>query len=181
MTNFKTSRIRCEQGQSTLEFALTLLLLLSFVLGFIQLSLVFGYANFVHYATFMAARAQQSAGLNADDQFRRSRDVIVKLLKRAESQPNLDRWPTLGKAVGNGEIKGTQLADDPRFSTDPATNWLQGVRYTFRSRLFMIPVGGDQSTNEITLTSESWLGREPNYEDCMSQGFGGERLIDNGC
>ena len=169
-----------ESGQSTLEFALTVILILSFVLGFMQISLVLGYGNYVHYATFMAARAQLSAGYTQDDQFRRSRDVIVKLLKKSEGDPNTDRWPGLGRAVGGSDVPGADFNDDARYSPDPAFSWLQGVRYTFRSRLFMIPVGGNASSQMITLTSESWLGREPNFQDCRSSMIT-EALIDNGC
>ncbi len=175
-----TIRRQKQSGQSTLEFALTMILILAFVLGFVQISLVLGFGNFVHYATFMAARAELSAGPNEQDQFDRARDVIVKLLKKSVTQPNTDRWPALGRAQGGSDVPGAQFNDDPRYTADPAFSWLQGVRYTFKSRLFMIPVGGDASTQTITLTSESWLGREPNYQDCvqvLSKGW----LFDNGC
>ena len=173
-----------EAGQSTIEFALTLILLLSFVLGFTQLSLVFGYANFVHYATFMAARAQLSAGVNEEDQIVVARRVLTKMLKRSEGQPGVDRWPSVARASGggDGQVKGADFGNSQHYiAGDSSKSWMQGVRYTFRSRLFLIPVGGNASANSVTLTSESWLGREPSHSDCVTQLSNLGAVFDNGC
>jgi hypothetical protein len=177
------SGVRGESGQSTIEFALTLLLIMTFFLGFTQLSLVFGYGNFVHYATFMAARAQLSAGVNTEDQTRRAQKVLTRMLKTAEGPGGRDRWPALGQAFGGqSEVRGADFGAGNQFeSGDPAKSWMQGVRYTFRSRLFMIPLGGNASSNSVTLTSESWLGREPSYSDCFQELIDKGALFDNGC
>ena len=73
-------------------------------------------------------------------------------------------------------------------------SWLQGVRYTFRSRLFLLPFGGSgapssgnanvqggSSVNSLTLTSESFLGREPADGDCQEQMAKWNGIYDNGC
>ena len=39
-----------------------LFLLMAFLLFYVQLSLLMGYGNYIHYATFMAARAYLSPG-----------------------------------------------------------------------------------------------------------------------
>lgn len=176
------TKIREESGQSTIEFALTLILIMTFLLGFTQLSLLFGFGNYAHYATFMAARAQLSAGQNQDQQTTRARDVIVKMLKRSEGQPGIDRWPSIAKADGGGgDLRGADLLNGPQHQEgNPSFSWMQGVRYAFRGRLFMIPLGGDSSTNSLTLMSESWLGVEPSYEECI-QRLPGTAVIDNGC
>jgi len=49
-------------GQSTVEFALTLILLMGLILFYLQLTLVFSYGNYVQLRTFMSARAFLSSG-----------------------------------------------------------------------------------------------------------------------
>ncbi|MEO5970911.1 MAG: hypothetical protein ABIQ95_13365, partial [Bdellovibrionia bacterium] len=64
------------------------------------------------------------------------------------------------------------------------TSWMTGVRYTFKSKLMMIPMGGTGSSrgavNSVTLTSESFLGREPTYIEC-NEFMGSRGIYDNGC
>lgn len=179
----RASRVS-EEGQSTVEFAIILIFLMAFVLFFIQLSLVFAYGNYVHYATFMGARALLSSGPTTNDQIERSRAVMVRMLKKSEGQAGTDRWPGIAKGVGGGEIAGAEIGPGGQYAKgNPAFSWQQGVRYRFRSRLFWIPLGGDASVNELTLTSESWLGREPSYEECVADLSErvGAIFLDNGC
>jgi hypothetical protein len=176
-----------ESGQSTVEFALTLIMLMGFVMFYLQLSMVMAFGNYVHYATFMSARAYLSSGPDQPDQARRAQEVIVRMLKKSTSQSSVDRLPSIAKGVGGGDIAGYESAPPSQFSeTNPDSSWMQGVRYTFKSRLFMIPMGGSGSggpnaTNSVTLKSESWLGREPSYEDCIVEITRMKGLIDNGC
>ena len=112
--------LRSQEGQSTIEFALTLILLMGFVLFYLQLSLVMAFGNYVHYATFMSARAYLSGGENQAEQARRARQVIVRMLKLPGSEAT-DRFPAIAKGDGgednlfggNGQIKGLSL-DRPR-------------------------------------------------------------------
>ncbi len=172
-----------ECGQSTIEFALTLILLFSFTLFFFQLSLVFAYGNYVQYATFMAARAYLSAGGSEQDQSDRALSSIVRMLKVSEDQPSKDKFSMIARGVGGNPAgvligRGAQYSDSQK--PDRNFSWQEGVRYTFRSSLFWIPIGGSASSSEVTLTSESWLGREPAASECkrdMPQGG----VFDNGC
>lgn len=182
---------RKEEGQSTVEFALTLIFLLSFVFFFLQLALIFGFGNYVHYATFMSARAYLSAGATSDDAQNRAQNVIVATLKRSATQAGIDRFPAIAQgyqAQGTESQGPTGFAiNDPHYQPgDYNSSWLQGVRYTFRSRLFLVPMGfggvaGSGSTNSVTLTSESWLGHETSDEDCASQLGQVKGIYDNGC
>ncbi len=180
-------------GQSTIEFILTLILVVSINLFIFQTALVLAHGNYVHYATFMAARAYLAAGPDPEDQVRRAKDVIVGMLKQRGSSA-LDRYPSIARGTGKDSTLGVQgLAVVPRggvtdqFSSgDRAKSWMQGVRYTFRSKLFIVPFGGvgrtssrGASPNWVTLTSESWLGREPTSQECRDQ-LGG-KYYDNGC
>lgn len=184
-------------GQSTVEFALTSIFLLMFILFFIQLSLVFAYGNYVHYATFMSARALLSAGPDEKDQVSRARQILILMLKQGQDSPDQDRWPALGQAgSGPDQLKGATIGEyrgnSPRlqFSREvKSKSWLEGVRYNFRSRLFLIPTAGRQDPDAglLDLTSESFLLRESSYDECI-QDFadrigpvGEQSAIDNGC
>lgn len=173
-----------EVGQSTVEFALTLILLMGFVLFFVQLSLTLAYGNYVHYATFMAARAYLGASADEADQEQRARDVLSRMLKRQ----GVDRFPSIAVGVGGeGGLKGAEIKRPARYSEgDPDYSWLQGVRYTFRSRLFVLPFGGggigsESRANSVNLSSESWLGREETWEECDQEMKTKGGYYDNGC
>lgn len=176
-----------ESGQSTIEFALTMVLTLAFTFFYIQLCFFFAFGNYIHYATFMSARAYLSAGPNPEDQAARARAVIVRMLKKSEGFAGVDRFPAIAKGIGGGDPTGFQLDPAPfsRYVRD--LSWLEGVRYKFRGRLFVIPLAGigrgsaDPNANSVTLTSESFLLREPSTEEC--QGFIEKKnaIYDNGC
>ncbi len=185
-----TPLARDQQGQSTMEFALTLMLLMGFIMFFIQLALMLGFSNYVQYATFMSARAYLSAGETREDQEERATEVAVRMLKRGAGNAGTDRLPFLARGEGgDGDVTGLTIeAPEPYVLGERATGWLQGVRYTFRSRIFLIPLAGlnkrlNQAMNSVSLTSESWLGRDPAGSNCKAQlGSNGERsLYDNGC
>jgi hypothetical protein len=174
-----------EAGQSTVEFALTLVLLMSIILFFLQLTLIFGYGNYVHYATFMSARAYLSSGPSKDDQVSRAKDVLNQMLTKGGAAGGPARWGFIGQGIGGTDPVGAEIGDsqNPPFSaTDRNLSWLQGVRYTFRSRLFILPMGranAASSANMLTLTAESWLGREPSNSECVQDLAGKD--YDNGC
>jgi len=164
-----------DSGQATVEFALTMILFFSFFLFYFQLSMAFAFGNFVHYATFMSARAYLSAGPELGDQQTRARDVIVQMLKKSTGASGVDRFPFIAKGVGGSDPGGFEVLNGAQ-----GLSWMTGVRYTFRSKLFLIPMGGStKGVNSVTLTSESWLGREPTSQEC--QAFMAGRLFDNGC
>ena len=176
-----------EEGQSTTEFALTLILLMGFVFFFMQISLIFGFGNYAHYATFMSARAYLSAGANRDDQIDRAKTVIVRTLKKSVVSTGADRFPSIAMGTGGGDPQGFNVDSPEYVPGDRNLSWLQGVRYTFRSKLFLIPLGGKSksaagnSVNQVTLTSESWLLREPTEDECQTQLGKVSGIYDNGC
>lgn len=195
----KSPKNKSEQGQATIEFALSLILIMGFIFFYIQLALVFAWSNYIHYATFMSARAYLSGSVNREDQEERARKVIVKMLKKGESRAGLDRFPSVARGVGGDGLAGFYVRPPKEFNPSIRNfSWLEGVRYAFRSKLFLIPFGGsskesndggknEKSVNEISLTSESWLGREPSYAECINylskkaKEAVTEVVIDNGC
>ncbi|MBC7386612.1 MAG: pilus assembly protein [Cryobacterium sp.] len=177
-----------ESGQSLIEFALSIVLVFGLLFFFIQLALILSWGNFVQYATFMSARAYLSAGPTRADQEDRAKLVLTRMVKRGTAS-NDDRFPMI--AVGQGgeddTVKGASIGGGPGF--DPGNydlSWMQGVRYTFRSRLFVLPIGRPGSAptaakGQAILTSESWLGRDPSYQECLSTMGQMKGQIDNGC
>ena len=173
-----------EKGQSTVEFALTMILLMAYLLFFFQLSMIFGFGNFVHYATFMSARALLSSSSGLEDQKSRSRQVILAMVKKSAGEAGVDKFPSIAKGTGEGDPPGYQVVMGSP-AGNSGSDWMIGVRYAFKSKLFMIPMGGpgkgSSSANSVTLTSESFLGREPPDDECRSMMGKVKGLFDNGC
>jgi hypothetical protein len=195
-----------QSGQSTIEFALTMILLIAFIFFYFQISMIFAFGSFAHYATFMSARAYLSSGPTLQDQQSRARSVMLHLVKKGEGQSG-DRMPWLAKGIGDGDPVGVQIGPSAQFKdADSTFSWMQGVRYTFRSKLFLLPFAGAGKgmsqgpgtsnaggpPNTVTLTSESWLGRDPASDECQGLlGKGGAQggqgggqtgwAFDNGC
>lgn len=175
--------LKNKRGQSTIEFALMLVFIMAFILFFFQFSMVSAVGSYIHYATFLAARAYQSAGPSQADQIQRAQEVLNKMLKKSEFASGLDRWPLLASGVGDGDPQGVLIGPGTQYdSSTKDFSWMDGVRYKFRSKIFLLPIGGDSSTNNVELTAESWLTRDPSYLDCTTELGRFERAIfDNGC
>lgn len=175
---------KSESGQSTVEFALTMILISGFMFLFFQLSMLMGFSSYIQYATFMAARAYLAAGPTAEDQQNRARIVIQQMLQRGGQ----DRLPTIAKGNGGGDAGVPGLSfDAPQFNAkDRNYSWMQGIRYDFKGRVFLMPIGKSATTkpgaSSVSLTSESYLGRETPTDACQAemQNRGGG-IYDNGC
>ncbi len=184
-------------GQSTIEFVLTLIMLLGFVLFYTRIGFLLGYANLVQYATFMAARAYQAGGIDQAAQEEAASNTIVDLLKRSRGLRGEERFK-IARPVGGGSPSGARIGPGDNFvATDEGFSWEQGVRYSFEGQL-LVNLFGSKATSEsaadgaspgkLRLTSESWLGREVTEEECLTelrsrQGPRGQRVEgpDNGC
>ena len=166
-----------ESGQATLEFALTLTLLMSMVFFFVHSAFSLAWANYIQYATFMSARAYLSAGPTIDDQESRAKEIATEMLKT--SGGSKDRFETIAKGDSQGldgadsDFDGLAIGYHPEAAAkgqagDANYSWMEGVRYRFKSRLFLIPLSGDSKApeNQLSLQSESWLGREPTEDEC---------------
>lgn len=177
---------KTEEGQSTVEFVLVMMFLMGFLLFFVQLALIMAWGNYVHYATFMAARAYLSSGPSEDDQRERAKDVILRTVRKVATSQ--DRFPSIAKGFSSGSdggdaVKGMEIVRLGDEVGDTNLSWRQGVRYTFKGKLFALPGSGGRGAkpNELVLTSESWLGREPSEAECSQVMSSKRGLIDNGC
>lgn len=185
--------LKDEEGQSTIEFVLSSILAMGLVFFYVKLVLLFAYGNFVQYATFMSARALLSAGVSQDDQLNHAKNVLIRMVKKSESQPEQDRFDFIAKAVTVGEggetVPGALIGQgeigQKGASGDPFSSWQVGVRYAYQARIFSSALvrwmGATESGGKVTLQSESWLGREASYNECKQQVEARKGLFDNGC
>jgi hypothetical protein len=189
------SRPKGERGQATIEFILSAVFLLSFLLFGFRLALVFGWSSYIQYATFMSARALLAAGDTQEDQIRRATETMKGMVKRG----GRDRFEAfgMGQNGGAGGVVGMEIHDTRNPNGTEDSTWQIGVRYSFRSRLILVPGSsrggrlgaGAAQGRLLELKSESWLGRDPSSAECESyrrQNRGGGPgaqpfVLDNGC
>jgi len=106
----------------------------------------------------MSARAYLSSGPDKDDQVERAKSVLDRMLTKGGGP---DRYAFIGQGFGGTNPIGAEIGDsqNPPFNAeDRSLSWLQGVRYTFRSKLFILPMGranAASSANILTLTRKA--------------------------
>ncbi len=165
-----------QEGQSVVEFTLAVSFFLAFMIFSFRMTLLFSFGSFVHYATFMAARAYLSAGPNQQDQEQRASHVLSVTVKNGQA----DRFAWLARGANQGvsDIRGAVIGRSQQFiATDSKFSWMQGVTYSFTSNLFLIPLTANgqgpssapagAQNQTLSLRSESWLGREPTTSECI--------------
>lgn len=191
----KTSKnLRRKKGQSFIEFILAMFAFLTVTFMFVQVAISFGIQNYIQYATFMASRAYLSA-YNVGSQQKKAAETYMRAFLEPNGQVAFKGFATPVEN-GNSEVPGVFIGGQklaPIGSDNARTqNWMQGVTYTFKSRLYMIPILKSKTAaqgNSVELESQSWLGREPTEEDCRAylgqrqnkHDIKGELLVDNGC
>lgn len=155
---------QAQQGQAIMEFLLGLLMVISFFFFYVKLAAVFAIGNYIHYATFMSARAYVSSAASEADQKSNAQAVIESML--------VGRWKHLLQPKEGNEVKGLTIGQGNFYGDDPYGNyWNQGVTYHFQSKLSLYPWNRNQGAPPILLdlTSESWLGREQSTDECKGK------------
>jgi len=120
-----------------------------------------------------------------DSQVERAKEIVIGMLKKSQHETGVEKWPIIAKGQGGTqEVPGLAFDASQFVHGNKDSSWMQGVRYTFRSRIFLIPLGGGAQRinplNDLELTSESWLGREVNFNECRDQ-MSNLGIWDNGC
>ncbi len=196
ITDRRKSKQNSRAGQSTIEFILVLVLVFTFFLFYLQVSMVSAVGSYIQYATFMSARALLPARVGADSQEAAAAKVLRSMLKRGsqdrfkmflEADSSLNQADVVGASFGPGPI----LAQGGGARPNRDLSWQQGVRYTFKGNLTFMALqqSGDP---KVKLTSETWLGREEPWAEGGPQGCaekvktrGGQTpqqvYYDNGC
>lgn len=145
-----------------MEFVLGLMLVISFFFFFIKMAATFVVGNFIHYATFMSARAYMSSAKTVGDQQSNAEAVLQKMVG--------GRWKSLIKPDTNssGSIPGGYVGPGPIFQESPSEDfWNQGATFAFTSKLSAYPWNKDGQGIDLKLQSESWMPREESVDECM--------------
>lgn len=177
-----------QSGQAVIEFVLSLMFIMGLVVFIVNLAFNFAVGNFVHYATYMSARTLLASNESEVAQVETASKVLSTMMRGGT---RFSGWITPVNGFGSGtSIAGAKIISKPSqygFDDDKrATSWISGVLYQFDMKMFLGPISGTKGS-KLTLTSESWLGREESTEECLktlvkTQGVSETEVhIDNGC
>lgn len=211
-----------ESGQAIIEFLIVIIVILTMIFMFIQISWAIGFSHYVHYATFMSSRAYYSGATTKTEQQDAAAAVLKTMLKTSSGQ---DILPFIAKArtgdardisTGIEPVKGAFIGTHPEAEgkeTMRAYSWAEGVQYNFSVPIFLMPLAtwvkdegkgkairagsakeptkAIEFNGSIPFTSDSFLGRENTYDECLKEmtrlsttigrGDGREFIEDNGC
>jgi hypothetical protein len=149
-------------GQAITEFILGMMILISFSFFFIKMAAVFAIGNYIHYATFMAARSYMSSHDKVATQKESSEQVMKSMIG--------GRWKGIITASGGGGVvPGVTVGDGPIYQDEPGNFWNQGVSFAFNSKLSLYPWGQKGQSVTLKLVSESWMPREETAEECQAK------------
>jgi len=169
---FKQHRaLKNESGQALIEFVLGLMIVISFFFFYLKMAASFAVGNYIHYATFMSARAYMASAANEEIQRQNAETVMQKMVGT--------RFKGLFKAVDcdtgcaentMGSVKGATVGKGPYAQENFDLNyWNQGVTYSYQAKLSLYPWSRDQESVTMKLVSESWLPREVSKDECVGR------------
>jgi len=153
-----------EKGQAMIEFVFGLMIVISFFFFYVRMCAIFAVGNFVHYATFMAARAYQSSTQTPDEQTQNAASVLKTMLG--------GRFKTLikGKGGDGTSIPGATIGAGPYYQQFPTEDyWNQGVTFEYTAKLALYPWSRNGQSIALDLTSESWMPREETTQECTDK------------
>lgn len=177
-----------QRGQSIVELVVSLFAFFTVLFLFVQLGISFGLANYIHYATYMAARSYMAGYRDESEQTKAAQAVLDTMLNASSG----GRFKGLIEQHSDGPFIGKAQGVVTKIDGSRQSSWEQGVRYKFKARLNMLPIIKSTSGkgNWVDLESQTFLGREPTEADCdtymatdgpqkkkAQNGF----LYDNGC
>jgi len=142
---------RDTQGQSAIEFIVVVVVLLFFLLFFLSLAVMFVVSDYLEYATFMSARTYKSMFSSREVQQRNARTVFDTYATRVQGIAR-----NFNVTFVEGDDRGDQGA---------------GVRASYEIDMFYMPplfIPEGFPGSRITLTTETRLGRDPAFEDCIN-------------
>lgn len=165
-------------GQSTIEFIISLGLMFSMIFLFMSLSYNYVHGFVVHWSVFRASRTflvyerNSSSDSGTDGEAKNQARIVYEQSGLSEN------------FIKNGSNRfQAQMPGDP--------SRLYGISLKFKQRFSMFSFFG--GTDDLNLTSESYLGREPTKQTCLervcqaiqsSSTCGSELVVtffDNGC
>jgi len=141
------------KGQSAVEFTIVVLVVFFFLLFFLSLSFVLILSQYMDYATFMAARTYKSAHGDRAAQEDKARRVFNDYSEMVK---------------GSGLVRVVYPLEFVRSEGGGREYSTEGVRSRYELDLFYLPpiFLNQEVPSRIVLTSESFLGRDPNIDEC---------------
>jgi hypothetical protein len=142
------------QGQSLIEFLMTITLVISIFFIFFKIAFNAVEGFYIHYATFMASRTYMVVDFNQGD-ISSSTILAKKKAKDVFKNFAISTW-------GYDE-------DKLKFNDyDSGNNILfVGCYYEFEQKMSVTGLMG--GSTPLHLKSESFLGKEPNRQECLGQ------------
>jgi hypothetical protein len=195
----KRRKKKNESGQAIVEFLVVISVIFTMAFLFVQIAWGIAYGHYVHYATYMAARAYLSGGETQQDQTEAASGVLRRMLKKGVGE---DIFPFLAKArkgedrdtTGPEPVPGAMIGTHPEaigHERNRPYSWAEGVQYNYALNLFLLPlssfmvkdgmgkqIAGGPSDNptkavewkgKIPFTSDSFLGRDPTVDECYRE------------
>lgn len=190
------NRRKRESGQAMIEFIIVSSLILTMIFAFVQIAWASAWGHYVHYSTFMAARAYLSSATSKLQQSDNATQVLRRMVKHQDGDKEALDF-VAKKAAGDDRditdcpepVQGACVGEHPQWRTSPtsrAYSWAEGVQYNYGVKLYILPissiveekgkavsigVGEDkvQTTwsGYIPFTSDAFLGRERSHGDCL--------------
>lgn len=171
-------KLKNRKGQAAVEFIAVVVVVFFFLLFYLSLAILLVGSSYMDYATFMAARTYKSGFSSEEYQKIYAQQIFQKYVSQVDG---FIRNPKLSFAATNAESEQGK-----------------GAFATYDIDLFYLPplfLGGAIPNGRLKLKSESFLGRDPAYNDCygyfqevnrrFNLGLAGTDLLemmeDNGC
>ena len=154
---WKNFRQKKEEGQALIEFLLGLMVVISFFFFYIRMCAVFAIGNYIHYATFMAARTLSASTVSADQQ-ESNAQAIVDAMITGHFKSFIS--PSGSPVIGPGDFYNNDSLQD---------SWNQGVSYSFKTKLSLYPWNKTGQSIDLDLTSNSWMPREEDAQGCKAK------------
>lgn len=187
-----------ESGQTFMEFLVVVMVIIALIFAFIQICWAMAWGHYIHYSTYMAARAYVSGQQNEGQQLEAASNVLRSMVKRPGTDEDLLGNIAPSRVGDARDIPGDEPVPGAFIGTHPVAegfgldqrfySWAEGVQYNFKFKLFILPLawwlkrdegktieigpqGNTQNvvwTGFIDLTSDAFLGRENTNEECRT-------------
>lgn len=150
----RLKKLKNKKGQTAVEFILICLVVFFFLLFFLSLAFVLVLSQYMDYATFMTARTYKAAHGDTGSQLAKAQQVFEAYVAPVR---------------GSGLVRNISPLNITQANPTDRQNRSEGFRVTYDLNLFYLPplFAKNKVDSVITLTSESFLGRDPNVDECL--------------
>jgi len=147
------------KGQSTVEFILSFVFAIGFIMFFIKLSIMYTNGYLVHYATYMSSRAYMVHDRDADDPSGGESEALLKAREVFETFGLQNFIPGFTNKIDASHPSSGGNSLDRNILVGVYTNFSQFIPYPLLSA----------GKFEVKLKSESFLGREVTRGECVKR------------